>query len=58
MRITQQVSINLPKVWVAKLRELAHKESLKTGQEIIYTDLIRTAIEDFHPDIKMPSKVK
>lgn len=45
MRTTQQISINLSKAWIAKLREMAHKESLATGKEVIYTDLIRRAVE-------------
>ena len=49
---TKKILINLPRTWVAKLRELAHKESLRTGEEIQYTDLIRKAIEEKHPEVE------
>ena len=47
-RDTEHIGINLPKAWVAKLRELAHVESLRTGKEVEYTDLIRNAIKKTH----------
>jgi hypothetical protein len=52
MRTTQPVSINLPKTWVVWLRREAHKQSLKTETEIIYTDLIRQAVEEKYPEVK------
>ena len=53
MRTTQQVSINLPKEMVAKLQEMAHKESLRTGYDILYTTLMRKAIEAQYPETKV-----
>jgi hypothetical protein len=49
--MTQPVSINLPKTWVAWLRREAHKQSLETDTEIIYTDLIRIAVKEKYPEI-------
>ena len=45
---TEKVVIALPKKWVSVLRKKAHEESLKSGREILYTDLIRTAIKTDH----------
>jgi hypothetical protein len=52
MKTTTQISINIPSTWIARLRELSHKESLRTGKEIIYTDLIRDAILQCHPEME------
>jgi metal-responsive CopG/Arc/MetJ family transcriptional regulator len=58
MRTTEQISINLPKTWVAKLRELAHQESLKSRDEVRYTDLIRKAIKNSHPYLAKPKTLQ
>ena len=48
----KHVDIALPKSWVAALRKKAHLESLKTGKEVLYTDLIRDAIKSVCPEIQ------
>ena len=52
MRKTQPVSIRLPKAWLAILRRKSHEQSLATGLEIEYTDLIRTAIRECYLDVR------
>lgn len=52
MRTTQPVSMRLPKAWLDELRRKAHIESLKTGREIIYTDLIKAAIGERYPEVR------
>ena len=53
-----KITLNVSSAMLAKLKELAHKESLKTGLELGYTDLIRRAIEERHPEIKkLPDQV-
>jgi len=52
MRTTMPISINLPKTWIAKLREISHKESLRTKEEIIYTDLIKKALKEKYPELE------
>ena len=49
---TKTITINISKAWVAKLKELAHKESLRTGKEVAYTDLIRKALVECHPELE------
>jgi hypothetical protein len=38
-------SLRLPAELLAKLRALAHQESLRTGQEVTWSSLVRNAIE-------------
>jgi hypothetical protein len=58
MKTTTQISINIETTWIAKLRELAHKESLRTGTELIYTDLIRNSVLKCFPEIGEKTKGK
>ena len=48
---THPITINISKAWVTKLKELAHKEALRTGKEIAYTDLIRKALVECYPEL-------
>ena len=52
MRKTQPVSIRIPEVWLAILRRKSHEQSLETGLEIEYTDLIRTAIGERYLEVR------
>jgi len=56
MKTTTQISINIPSTWIAKLRELSHKESLKIGKDLIYTDLIRSSILKCYPEVEEKKK--
>jgi predicted DNA-binding protein len=38
-------AIRLPPDQLAKLRALAHQESLRTGQEVTWSSLVRKAVE-------------
>ena len=51
MKKDSPVSIHFEKSWLAILREKAHRQSLETGREIIYADLVRAAVVHFHPEV-------
>ena len=50
-KTNQQVSLYLDESWLVILKEKAHRESLSTGNEVKYADLVRAAIASLHPEV-------